>query len=98
MQQWQILEERDQEQEIIRNKKIIDLSNFINSLTRKKHEVLLGIDENEPSILYNNGVSQLVQRTNLIDIIDENHGLYKIPNKKLLYFLHSDKGWKVLKA
>ena len=46
-QQWQILEERDQEQEDIRQKTIIDLSNFINSLTQKHHEVLLGIDANE---------------------------------------------------
>ena len=44
------------------------------------HEVLLGIDANEPNILYNNGVSQLLQRTQLIDIIDELHGLYKVPN------------------
>ena len=80
MQQWQILEERDQEQEIIRNKKIIDLSNFINFLTRKNHDVLLGINANEPNILYHNGVSQLLQRTKLIDIIDENNGLCKVPN------------------
>ena len=31
-------------------------------------------------ILYNNEVSQLLQRTKLIDIIDEFHGLYKVPN------------------
>ena len=50
-QQWQIIEERDQEQEDIRNKTIIDLSNFINALTQKHHEVLLGIDTNELNIL-----------------------------------------------
>ena len=67
MQQWQILEERDQKQEDIRHKIIIDLSHFIESLKNKKHEVILGIDANEPNILYNNGVSRLLQRTNLID-------------------------------
>ena len=35
MQQWQILEERDQEHEDNRHKIIIDLFSFINSLTRK---------------------------------------------------------------
>ena len=38
------------------------------------------IDTNEPNILFNNSISQLLQRTNLIDIIDEVHGLYKVPN------------------
>ena len=79
-QQWQIFEERNQEHEDIRNKTIIDLSNFIDSLTNKHHELLLGIDSNEPNILYNNGVSQLLQRTKLIDFIDEFHGLYKVSN------------------
>ena len=62
------------------DKKIIDLSNFITFLTSKHYEVILGIDANEPNILYNNGVSQLLQRIKLIDIIDEVHGLYKVPN------------------
>ena len=35
MQQWQILEERDQKQEDIRHKIIIDLSHFIESLKNK---------------------------------------------------------------
>ena len=56
-QQWQTLEERDQEHKDTRQKIIIYLSNFITSLTRKHHEVILGIDVNEPNILYNNGVS-----------------------------------------
>ena len=43
----------------------------------------MGIDANEPNILYNNGVSQFLQRTKLIDIIDEVHGLYKVPNTYL---------------
>ena len=42
--------------------------------------MILGIDTNKPNILYNNGISQLLQRTKLIDIIDEVHGLYKVPN------------------
>ena len=50
---------------------------------KKHHEVLLGIDANEPNIQYNNGVSQFLQRTKLIDIIDEVHGLYKVPNTYL---------------
>ena len=50
---------------------------------KKHHEVLLNIDANEPNILYNNGVSQLLQRTKSIDIIDEVHGLYKVPNTYL---------------
>ena len=76
--------------------KIFDLSNFINSLTRKKHEILLGVDTNEPNVLYNNGVSQLLQRTILIDIINENYGLYKVYNKYLRgrhridYFFYTD--------
>ena len=45
-------------------KTIIDLSDFINSLTRQHHEVILGIDANESNILYNNGVSQLLHCTN----------------------------------
>ena len=70
IQQWQILEKHDQEQANIRNKIIIDLSNFIDSLKKKNHEVLWGINTNESNILYNNGVSQLLQRTKLINIID----------------------------
>ena len=50
---------------------------------KKHHEVLLGIDANALNILYNNGVSQLLQRTRLIDIIDEAYGLYKVPNTYL---------------
>ena len=42
--------------------------------------MILGIDANRPNILYNNGVSQLLRRTKLIDIIDEVYGLYKTPN------------------
>ena len=57
----------------------IDLSNFIPSLTRKYYKVILSIDANELNILYNNGVYQLLQCTELIDIIDEVHGVYKIP-------------------
>ena len=79
-QQWKILEERNQEHEDIRNKTIIDHSNFINSLTNKNHEVLLSIDVNAPNILYTKAVSQLLQCTKLIDVIDEFHALYKIPN------------------
>ena len=79
-QQWNILKERDQEHEDNRHKTIIDISTFINSLTQQNNEVLLGIDSNEPNILYNKGVSQLLQRTKLIDAIDEFHGLYKVPN------------------
>ena len=41
-QQWQILEERDQEHEEIRNKTIIDLSNFINALTQKTSRSIIG--------------------------------------------------------
>ena len=48
--------------------------------SHKNYEVLLGIDANEPNIIYNNGISQLLQRTKLIDIIDEFHGLYKVSN------------------
>ena len=58
----------------------MDLSNFINALTPKDHEVLLGIDANETNILYNNGVSQLLQRKKLIDITNEVPGIYKVPN------------------
>ena len=49
-------------------------------LKRKKHEVILGINANEPNTLYNNRVSQLLHRTKLIDIIDYKHGPYKEPN------------------
>ena len=59
---------------------MINLSNFINSLTTKSHEVLLGIDTNAPNILYNNEVQQLLQHTKLIDVIDHNHEIYKVPS------------------
>ena len=42
--------------------------------------MLLSIDANEPNILYNNGVLQLLQRTELIEVIDEFHRLYKVTN------------------
>ena len=41
-QKWQILEERDQEHEDIRNKTIIDLSNLINALTQKTSRSIIG--------------------------------------------------------
>ena len=47
---------------------------------KKKYEVPLGIDANEPSILHNNGLSQFLQHTKLIDIIDKNYRLYKVSN------------------
>ena len=40
----------------------------------------MGIDTNESNILYNNGVSQLLQRTNLFDIFDHKQGIYNEPN------------------
>ena len=42
--------------------------------------MILGINANETSILYNNGVSQLLQRTKIINIIDEVHDLFKVTN------------------
>ena len=75
-----MFKEHNQIHEDIRHKTIIDLSNFINSVTQQNHEVLLGIDANKPNKLYNNVVSQLLQRTQLIDTIDEFHWLYKVHN------------------
>ena len=40
----------------------------------------MGIDSSEPNILYNNGISQILQRTKIIDIIDDFHGLYTVSN------------------
>ena len=71
-----MFKERNQIHEDIRHKTIIDLSNFINSVTQH----FLDIDANKPNKLYNNGVSQLLQRTQLIDTIDEFHWLYKVHN------------------
>ena len=55
---------------------ILDLYDFIDSLIKKKHELILCIDVNELNNKSNNGVSQLMQLINLIDIIDQKHDLY----------------------
>ena len=55
---------------------ILDLYDFINSLIKKKHELILCIDVNELNNKSNNDVSQLMQLTNLIDIIAQKHDLY----------------------
>ena len=64
----------------IRYQTIIKLSKFIDSIKKENDEVTLGINTNEPNILYNYGVSQILQRTNLIDIFDHKQGTYNEPN------------------
>ena len=59
------------------NNKSIKLHQFAQ---KKNYEGLLSIDANEPNILHNNGVSQFLQHTKLIDIIDKNYRLYKVLN------------------
>ena len=55
---------------------ILDLYDFIDSLIKKKNELIICIDVNELNNKSNNGVSQLMQLTNLIDIIAQRHDLY----------------------
>ena len=59
---------------------ITDLADFINSITTKQHEIIIGIDANESNDKPKNGVDKLLQLTKLIDVISQQHGIQKDPN------------------
>ena len=59
---------------------ILDLSHLIDSPIKRKYEVIMGIDANEPNNKHNNGVSQLLQLANFLNIVSHKHVLYKEPN------------------
>ena len=64
--------------QISNNHKVIKIHRFYKK--KQNDEVILGINTNKPNILYNYGVSQILQRTNLIDIFDHKQGTYNEPN------------------
>ena len=49
---------------------INDLVDFINNLTKKQYEIIIGIDD-KPK----NGVDKLLQLTKLIDVFSQQHGV-----------------------
>ena len=59
---------------------ITDFADFINNLTTKQHEIIIGIDANEANDKPKNGVDKLLQLTKLIDVINQKHGIRKEPN------------------
>ena len=78
-QQWDILEERQQEHENIREKMIIDLIDFVQSLSDSAHEIIVCIDTNEEFIPRKSGTTKLVELTNLIDPLINKFGIEGIP-------------------
>ena len=79
-QQWQRLEEQNLEDMNIRDLMITDLTDFINNLTKKQHEIIIGIDANEANDQPKNGVDKLLQLIKLIDVFSQQHGILKEPN------------------
>ena len=80
LQQWDILEERNQESENIRYKMLEDLMLFINEIKSITHEVLLLVDANEDFISSECGLSKFTQSTNMTDPIFNKHGNHLEPN------------------
>ena len=78
-QQLDILEERQQEHENIREKMIRDLIAFINSLLACSHDITIWIDTNEEFILGKSGTTKLVELTNLIDPFINKFGIEGAP-------------------
>ena len=78
-QQWDILEERQQEHENIREKMIIDLIDFVQSLSDSAHEIIVCIDANEAFIPGKSGTARLIELTNLIDPLINKFGIQGEP-------------------
>ena len=69
---------------------ITDLADFINNLTKKQHEIIIGIDANEANDQPRNGVDKLLQLTKLIDVISQQHGIRKEPNTHIRGYTRID--------
>ena len=78
-QQLDILEERQQEHDNIREKRIRDLIAFINSLSACSHDITIWIDTNEEFIPGKSGTTKLVELTNLIDPLINKFGIEGAP-------------------
>ena len=72
LQQWNILEERNQETEDIRSKMIQDFIIFTNELISPTHAVILLVDKKEAFISSECGLTKLTRKTNLTDPIFKN--------------------------
>ena len=59
-------------------------SRLHNNLLDKKHEILVGIDNNEANDQQKNGVDKLLQLTKLIDVISQQDGIRKEPNTHII--------------
>ena len=73
--QWDILEERQQEHENIRDKMINDLIDFVQSLSDRSHEIIVCIDTNEEFMPGKSDTAKLVELTNLIDPLINKFGI-----------------------
>ena len=62
---------------------ITDFADFINNLTTKQHEIIIGINANEANYKQKNGVDKFLQLTKLIDVISQQHGIRKEPNNHI---------------
>ena len=74
-QQWDILEERQQEHESLREKMIKDLITFIHSLTACSQDIIIYIDANKPFTPGKSGTDRLVELTDLVDPLINKYGI-----------------------
>ena len=79
-QQWDILEEKGEQEIAIRAKMIDDLILLITKLQAENHEGVLNINANESFDSGKGGVAKLISLTKLVDPIVCTHGSTNIPN------------------
>ena len=103
-QQWDMLEEKGEQEIAIRAKMIDDLILLITKLQAENHEVVLNIDANKSFDSGKGGVAKLISLTKLVDPIVCTHGSTNIPNthqrgtKRIDFIFISHKLYKYLRA
>ena len=79
-QQWDLLGTQDRESENVRDNMIKDLTNEINNIQSTFHQVTLLIDTNESFNSKEQGISSLVEYTDMSDHIANEYGHNNEPN------------------
>ena len=74
-QQWTVLRAKGVQNPNPRQQFIDDLIEVIKELQTAEHEIVLGLDANEPMGKFNSKIAKLAEITNLIDIHNQHHSI-----------------------
>ena len=74
-QQWTVLRAKGVSNPNPRQQFIDDLTEVIKELQTNDHEIVLGLDANEPMSKFNSKIAKLAELTNLIDIHSQQHSI-----------------------